>query len=360
MGKTQKYSLRVAVVILNYNGLEHLRNYLPSVIEHLPEYARLYVADNGSTDDSVSFLRQFGSQLTLIRLDSNSGYAGGYNKALARIESEYYFLINSDVEFRDGKWTAMVDFLDAHPEFAACQPKIRSIQRPEEFEYAGAAGGWLDRLGYPLCRGRILGTNEVDHGQYDETSKIFWATGAALLIRSGDFHFVGGFDADFFAHMEEIDLSWRLQRTGKHIAVVPEATLFHLGGGTLDYSSPRKTFLNFRNSLFILVKNERGHLLPGLLLVRLILDGVAALRFIVQGDIGNFKAIWKAHMHLYGRFGNMWNKRKIFLRMLKDQGIAERIAWDGRYRGSIVWDYFILGKKKFSELNIDEQREKQI
>lgn len=360
MRKTLKYNLKVAVVILNYNGLEHLQNYLNSIIKHLPEFAKLYVADNGSTDESLEFLRRYEKDLTVLELKHNTGYAGGYNNALGRIEAEYYYLINSDVEFLEEGLSAMVDFLDHNPSFVACQPKIRSLTRPHEFEYAGAAGGWLDQLGYPLCRGRILGTNEEDHGQYDQISKIFWATGAALLVRSEDFHFVGGFDADFFAHMEEIDLSWRLQRIGKHIAVVPQSVVYHLGGGTLDYSSPRKTFLNFRNSLYILVKNERGHLLPALLLSRLILDGVAAIRFILQGDFGNFKAIWKAHMHLYRRFGKMWKKRKNFLRLLNEHGIDERIALDGRYRGCIVWDYYIMGKRKFSELNINEQREKQL
>lgn len=360
MEKRRKYNLKVAVVILNYNGLDHLKNYLPSIYQHLPSYAKLYVADNGSTDESLTYLRKHLDSLSLIELEHNTGYAGGYNNALAQIDAEYYYLVNSDVEHTSEGLTAMVEFLDSQPRYAACQPKVRSLIRRDEFEYAGAAGGWLDQLGYPLCRGRILGTNEQDHGQYDQIEKIFWATGAALLIRSEDFHFAGGFDPDFFAHMEEIDLSWRLQRMGKHIAVVPQSVVYHLGGGTLDYTSSRKTFLNFRNSLFILVKNERGHLLPGLLITRFILDGVAAIRFIIQGDTGNFKAIWKAHMHLYGSFGKMWKKRKNFLKLLSDHQIQERIALDGRYRGSIVWDYYIRGKKKFSELNINEQREKQL
>ena len=360
MEKTQKYNLKVAVVILNYNGLEHLQNYLPSITKYLPEYASLFVADNGSTDGSVAYLRQHLDDLTLICLERNTGYAGGYNNALNQIEAEYYYLINSDVEFVDEGLTEMVNFLDQHADFAACQPKIRSMTRRHDFEYAGAAGGWLDQLGYPFCRGRILDVDEPDHGQYDQVARIFWATGAALLIRAEDFHFVGGFDPDFFAHMEEIDLAWRLQRMGKHIAVIPGSQVFHLGGGTLDYTSPRKTFLNFRNSLFILVKNERGHVLPALLFLRLILDGVAAIRFILQGDFGNFKAIWKAHMHLYRTLGKMWKKRKNFLRLLNDHHIDERIALDGRYRGSIVWDYYIRGKNKFSELNIHEKREKKL
>lgn len=360
MEKRPKYNLKVAVVILNYNGLEHLQNYLPSIIEHLPSYARLFVADNGSTDDSVAFLQKYFKEISLIKLKQNTGYAGGYNNALKRIEAEYYYLINSDVEQDSDGLTTMVDFLDTEPEYAACQPKVRSLTRRDEFEYAGASGGWLDKLGYPFCRGRILGTNEQDHGQYDQVEKIFWGTGAALLIRSEDFHFTGGFDIDFFAHMEEIDLSWRLQRMGKHIAVIPESVIYHLGGGTLDYSSPHKTYLNFRNSLFILLKNERGHVLLWLLLVRFLLDGVAALRFILLKDTGNFLAVWRAHMSFYKSFRKTWRKRKFFLKLLNDHGIEERIALDGRYRGSIVWDYYIMGRKRFSELNINEKREKEL
>jgi len=360
MEKRSKYKLKVAVVILNYNGLHHLQNYLHSVIKYIPAYAELFIADNGSTDSSVEYLEENFPDISLIRLKENSGYAGGYNNSLNKIAAEYYFLLNSDVELSEEGLTHLVNFLDDHPDYSACQPKVRSLTCRDEFEYAGAAGGWLDQLGYPLCRGRILGTNEKDHGQYDQIEKIFWATGAAMLIRSEDFHFVGGFDVDFFAHMEEIDLCWRLQRMGKHIAVVPDSVIYHLGGGTLDYSSPKKTFLNFRNSLFILLKNERGHVLLWLLVVRFLLDGVAALRFILLGDFGNFAAVWKAHMHFYKSFPKMWRKRKYFLKLLDNHGIKERIALDGRYRGSIVWDYYILGKKKFSELNINEKREKQL
>ncbi len=360
MEKRPTYNLKVAVVILNYNGLEHLQNYLSSIIDYLPPYARLFIADNGSTDQSVLYLENHFKEVTLIRLDQNTGYAGGYNNALDQIKAEYYYLLNSDVEQESDGLTALVDFLDTHPKYAACQPKVRSLTRRNEFEYAGAAGGWLDQLGYPLCRGRILGTNEVDHGQYDQVEKVFWGTGAALLIRSEDFHFAGGFDADFFAHMEEIDLSWRLQRMGKHIAVIPQSVIYHLGGGTLNYSSPRKTYLNFRNSLFILLKNERGHVLLWLLVVRFLLDGVAALRFIALRDSGNFMAVWKAHMSFYKSFQKMWKKRKSFLQLLKDHHIQERIALDGRYRGSIVWDYYIMGRRRFSELNINEKREKKL
>lgn len=360
MMKRSEYKLKVAVVILNYNGIQHLQNYLQSVVDNLPSIAKLYITDNGSSDQSVLYLNRNFPEITLIRLQKNTGYAGGYNNALKNINAEYYFLLNSDVELTGEGLSYLVDFLDCHPDYVACQPKIRSLTRRDEFEYAGACGGWLDRLGYPLCRGRILATNEQDTGQYDQIEKIFWATGAALLIRSEEFHFVGGFDADFFAHMEEIDLSWRLQRMGKHIAVIPESVIYHLGGGTLDYNSPRKTFLNFRNSLYILLKNERGHTLVWLLFVRFLLDGVAAIRFILMGDVGNFLAVWRAHMHFYASFSKMWKKRKIFLQLLDDNGIQERIALDGRYRGSIVWDYYILGKKRFSELNVNEEREKQL
>lgn len=360
MEKRSKYKLKVAVVILNYNGIQHLQNHLASVRENLPDNVQLVVADNGSTDGSVAYLQSEHPGIHLVELSENTGYAGGYNNALTQIESEYFFLLNSDVEIAPNCIKPLVDFLDQNPYYAACQPKVRSMTNRDEFEYAGACGGWLDRFGYPLCRGRILSTNEKDTGQYDQVEKIFWATGAAMMIRSQNFHFIGGFDADFFAHMEEIDLCWRLQRTGWHIAVVPESVVYHLGGGTLEYTSPKKTYLNFRNSLYILIKNERGHVLLWLLLIRLMLDGIAGIRFILLSDFRNFAAVIRAHFHFYQAFPKMWKKRKSFLQFLATNQIEERIALDGRYHGSIVWDYYIMQRKTFSELNINETREKQL
>ncbi|GAA5220649.1 glycosyltransferase family 2 protein [Membranihabitans marinus] len=347
---------KLAIVILNYNGRHHLEKYLPSVCQHKPDYARIYIADNASTDDSVDWLCEHYPELHILVLEENTGYAGGYNTALEVIEAEYYFLLNSDVEINANSIDPLVTFLDNHRDYGACQPKILSYNSPHEFEYAGACGGWIDSFGYPLCRGRILSYNEEDHGQYDDEQPVFWATGAALMIRNNEFHFIGGFDEDFFAHMEEIDLCWRLQRIGCRIGVIPSATVLHLGGGTLDYSSPRKTYLNFRNNLFLLFKNERGHVLIWLLFLRLILDGIAGLRFIALKDWKNFMSIINAHFAFYQNIPKLWRKRREFLKLFTDYGIEEHQALDGRYKGAIVWDYFILKKKKFSQLNIDETK----
>lgn len=344
---------------MNYNGLEHLRTFLPSVTDYIPEYAELIIADNASTDDSVSFLRRNFPAVRLILLSENTGYAGGYNEALKQIRAEYYFLVNSDVELNSESIDPLIKFLDEHSTYAACQPKVLALREKGFFEYAGAAGGWLDRLGYPFCRGRILDTTEIDAGQYDNTEKVFWASGAALMIRSGDFHDSGGFDKDFFAHMEEIDLCWRLQRSGRDIAVVPASVIFHLGGGTLEYAHPAKTFLNFRNSLYVLLKNERGPVLFPLILIRLILDGIAGIRFLLLRDWGNFKAIPRAHLHFYRNFNAMWKKRKSFIERIKEQGIKERRNLAGRYHGSIIWNYYILKIRKFSKLNVNKRRKTQ-
>lgn len=352
--------LKLAIVILNYNGLAHLKQFLPSVIQHCPEYGQIIIADNGSTDGSVPWIQTLEANVQLILMEDNAGYAGGYNRALQQIEAEYYFLLNSDVDINAQSIAPLVQFLDLHPEYAACQPKILAYRKPNEFEYAGACGGWIDTFGYPLCRGRILSYNEEDHGQYDDAQQIFWATGAALLIRCQDFHFSGGFDELFFAHMEEIDLCWRLQRQNRKIAVIPSAYVHHLGGGTLNYASPRKTFLNFRNNLFLLFKNERGHVLCWLFLVRLILDGVAGLRFLALKDWANFLAIPKAHFAFYQKSRILWRKRRKFLALLADHDIQEQTVRIGRYKGNIAWDYFILKKKKFSQLSIDEKSKQVI
>lgn len=347
---------KLAIVILNYNGRHHLEKYLPSVCKYKPSYARIYIADNASTDDSVEWLIEHYPDLEILVVEENMGYAGGYNAALTEIEAQYYFLLNSDVEINANSIDPLVDYLDNHDMCGACQPKILSYDSPHQFEYAGACGGWIDTFGYPLCRGRILSYNEDDNGQYDDEQHVFWATGAALMVRKDEYHFIGGFDADFFAHMEEIDLCWRLQRMGYHIAVIPSATILHLGGGTLDYSSPKKTYLNFRNNLYLLFKNERGHVLIWLILLRFILDGIAGIRFMALNDWKNFMAIINAHFAFYQNIPKLWRKRKAFLKLFTDYGFDEHQAQEGRYKGAIVWDYFILKKKKFSQLNIDETK----
>lgn len=361
MAKTRDSTskLKLAVVILNYNGVEHLKKYLHSVRNEIPDYSRLYIADNASTDESVAFLQKEFPAVDLILLPENAGYAGGYNEALHQIDAEYYFLVNSDVELKAGAIHPLVTFLDSRSEYAACQPKVLSLTEPDCFEHAGAGGGWLDRLGYPFCRGRILSTTEKDEGQYDDVSDIFWATGAALMIRAADFRRAGKFDADFFAHMEEIDLCWRLQRLHRKIAVVPSSVIYHLGGGTLDYTHPRKTYLNFRNSLLMLLKNESSASLLWLLPVRLVLDGVAGIRFAMSREWKNLSAICRAHFSFYRYFSKFRKKRKDFKKHFHHGTPTENRKFSGRFGGSVIWNYYILKKKIFSELPIYEEEEKR-
>lgn len=356
--KDSPSKLKLAVVILNYNGLEHLRTFLQSVVECLPDYAELIIADNASTDESVPFIKQYFPNIRLILLSENTGYAGGYNAALSQIDAEYYFLLNSDVELTPDSIDPLIQFLDKNKSYAACQPKVLALREKENFEYAGAAGGWIDRFGYPFCRGRILDTTEKDEGQYDQYEPIFWASGAALMIRSKDFHECGRLDEDFFAHMEEIDLCWRIQKMNKKISIVPDSIIYHLGGGTLEYAHPTKTYLNFRNSLYVLLKNENHPFL--IIFIRLILDGVAGVRFLLMRDWGNFKAIPKAHFHFYKNIPRMWKKRKAFEEQLDQNNIPKKKNLCGRYQGSIVWDYYILNRKKFSALDVNKKKQTQI
>ena len=245
---------KVAIVILNWNGREMLSKYLPSVLQYSRDEATVYVADNASTDDSLSMLREHFPEVKLIELDRNWGFAEGYNQALRQIDAEYYLLLNSDIEVTHHWLTPMTEYLDVHPEVAACQPKLLSVFDKDCFEYAGASGGFIDRLGYPFCRGRVFETVERNIGQYDYQTEILWATGAALMIRSKDYWDVKGLDARFFAHNEEIDLCWRLRIRGRKIVCIPESYVYHVGGGTLPKSNPMKTFLNFRNNLTMLYK----------------------------------------------------------------------------------------------------------
>jgi len=351
---------KLAVVILNYNGLEHLRTFLHSVIECLPSYAKLIIADNASTDDSIPYIKEHFPDIRLILLNENTGYAGGYNAALSQIDAEYYFLLNSDVELTPGSIDPLVQFLDKNKSYAACQPKVLALREKDSFEYAGAAGGWIDRFGYPFCRGRILDTIEKDKGQYDQYEPIFWASGAALMIRAKDFHECGRLDEDFFAHMEEIDLCWRIQRMNKKISIVPDSIIYHLGGGTLEYAHPTKTYLNFRNSLYVLLKNENKSLFVPIIFIRLLLDGIAGIRFLLLRDWGNFMAIPRAHFHFYKNIPRMWKKRKAFEKLLNKNNIQKNRNLYGRYKRSIVWDYYILNRKKFNTLDVNKRKQNQI
>jgi GT2 family glycosyltransferase len=298
----------VAVVILNYNGKKYLKAFLPNLISCTPD-ARIIIADNASTDDSVSFLEANFPELTIIQLEKNYGFAGGYNHALKQVSADYYAIINSDIEVTIDWLSPLRAFLDEHADYAAVQGKIRSFHQKSHFEYAGAAGGFVDNLGYPYCRGRIFDTIEEDKGQYDSIVHIDWTSGACMLIRSEIFHEFGGFDEDFFAHMEEIDLCWRIRAKGYKLAAIPESVVYHVGGGTLNKTSPFKTYLNFKNGLSLLVKNLPARQLIYKLPLRLILDGLAAIKFAVESSPSHLIAILKAHVHFYRHARRDFKKR---------------------------------------------------
>ena len=334
--------MQTAVVILNWNGLKHLEHYMPSVVENTPAEVRIIVADNGSTDDSVAFLSKHYPSVEIIQLDKNYGFAEGYNRALKRVDSECYILLNSDVEVTKGWIEPLVEMIESDKNIAAVAPKLLSDVERDRFEYAGAAGGFIDFLGYPLCRGRILSTIEQDRGQYDTAREVFWASGAAFCCRAEVFHAMGGFDGEFFAHMEEIDLCWRMQSSGYRIGIEPRAKVYHLGGGTLSALSPRKTMLNHRNNLAMLYKNlPLGHLL-WVLPARLVLDGVAAASYLVKGQWACVKAVWQAHVGFYRMLPSLSAKRKA--ERAKRAALPRTI-----YRGSVIVRR-LAGGKKFGKM----------
>ena len=329
--------MKVAVVILNWNGKALLEQFLPSVIQNTPA-ATIYVADNASTDDSVEFVKQQFPQVKIIQNRVNGGFAKGYNDALKGLEEDIFVLLNSDVEVPENWLPPLVrEFND--DEVAAAQPKIKDFRKKEFFEYAGAAGGFIDALGYPYCRGRIFDTLEQDLGQYDDTREIFWATGACMAIRRKDFFDAGGFDEDFFAHQEEIDLCWRLFNLGKKIKAVGASEVYHLGGGTLNSMHPQKTFYNFRNSLFTLTKNAPVKGLFGKIFLRMILDGVAGLQLLLHLQPKHTLAILKAHFSFYKHFDKMWKKRRYSLK--KTSYFRKK---------SIVWAYYVQKIKIYEKL----------
>ena len=341
---------KVAVVILNYNGSEYLRQFLPSV--KATKYPRLsiVVADNASTDNSVEVMQKQFPEIQLLQLPENYGFAEGYNQALQQVSADYFVLLNSDVEVTEDWLSPMIELMERDETVAACQPKILDFQNQEYFEYAGGAGGWIDRYAYPLCRGRIFGVTEKDGGQYDDTQEIFWATGAALCIRARLFHGAGGFDKDYFAHSEEIDLCWRLKRAGFKIMVRPRSVVYHVGGGTLNYNTARKSFLNFRNSLFTLLKNEPTSKLMWLIPFRLILDGLAGILFLFQGKFKHIKAIINAHQSFFRQTNLMWKKRKYLNEKIQKISISNEPNLEGRFKGSIVWKYYGRGVRHFKQL----------
>lgn len=338
---------KVSVVILNWNGAEMLRQFLPSVLQHsVGEGIEICVADNASTDASREVLRTEFPEVRLIELDQNYGFAEGYNRALAQVEAEYVVLLNSDVEVTPHWLEPLLSYMDAHTETVACQPKILSQRNKECFEYAGAAGGYMDRYGYPFCRGRIFDTVEKDHGQYNTVQSVLWATGAALFIRLEDYCNAGGLDGQFFAHMEEIDLCWRLRSRGKDIVCIPQSVVYHVGAATLKKENPRKTFLNFRNNLLMLYKNLPERELKHVLFVRGILDVIAALVFYLKRDKENARAVFKARKEFKEIRYSFAASRIENMVKSTDEILPERMHF------SILFKYYLLRKKDFSQLNL--------
>ncbi len=352
LSETSINTVKAAIVILNYNGLNHLQKFLPTVFRctNQAKY-QVIIADNGSTDESVKWIAETYPQCRVIQIEQNKGFAGGYNEALKLTNAEYYLLLNSDVEVTNHWLEPLVDFLESNPLVGACQPKIKSLDHRDNFEYAGAAGGLMDALGYPFCQGRILSEVEEDCGQYDEIKEVFWVTGAAMCLRAELFHKLKGFDSDFFAHMEEIDLCWRMKQAGYQVAYVPNSVVYHKGGGTLSYLSPRKTYLNFRNGLSLLLKNEKGLKLLWLFPLRLVLDWIALVRFLVVREGGNALAVIKAHGYMIKNFFRSWSKRKEVLRISNKHRVDKDNTATGRYQGSIIWEFFVLGKKRYADLS---------
>lgn len=330
--------MKVAVVILNWNGKALLKQFLPSVVENSAE-AEIYVADNASTDDSVAFLETHYPQVKIIQNKINGGFARGYNDALKHLQEDIFVLLNSDVEVTPNWLPPLLAEFERDGNVAAAQPKILDYRKRGYFEYAGAAGGFIDALGYPYCRGRIFETLEEDRGQYDDTTDVFWATGACMAIRRKDFFEAGEFDEDFFAHQEEIDLCWRLFNRKKRVLAVGKSAVFHLGGGTLNSMHPHKTFLNFRNSLFTLLKNAPVKGLIVKILFRLILDAAAGMRLLLHLRPSHTTAILKAHFSFYTHLHKMWKKRRKFQNKKKYYN-----------KTAIVWSYYLKGNKKFLKL----------
>jgi GT2 family glycosyltransferase len=337
---------KVAIVILNWNGKHYLEKYLPSVTNFsVGEGIELWIADNGSTDDSLVFLKNNYPQIKILAFETNYGFTGGYNKALAYIQAEYYVLLNSDIEVTENWIEPIITYMDTHLKVAAAMPKIRSYHEKNMFEYAGAAGGFIDKLGFPFCRGRILSEIEEDLGQYDDANEVFWATGACMFVRAKLYQELGGLDEDFFAHMEEIDLCWRFKNNGFKIMYLPQSLVYHVGGGTLPNNNPRKLFYNYRNNLFLLYKNIPSGSFRWILFFRLIVDGASAVMYLLQGKFSFFLAVPKAHFAFYKSLGKFRIKRKEIKkhRML--------IKHPQIFQQSIIFSYFVRKTRKFSQLN---------
>ncbi len=337
--------LKVAIVILNWNGAGYLKRFLPGVIRSsdFPD-VKVFVADNASSDESVSMLKKDFPSVEILMLDRNYGFAEGYNRAFAQIESEYFLLLNSDVEVTLNWLKKLIETMDSDPLIAACTPKIKSYEMRDYFEYAGAAGGYIDKYGYAFCQGRIFDALEADYGQYDQEKEIFWASGACMLIRAPLYKLSGGLDQQFFAHFEEIDLCWRLKNRGYKLVFVPESTVFHVGGGALPRTNPFKTYLNFRNSLFALYKNLPEHKLFPVIFLRLLMDGISMARFLSGGKFRDISAIFRAHFSFYANFRKYRKFRSEEKKFISSYDHKEI------YPRSIVWDYFLRKKYTFVSL----------
>jgi GT2 family glycosyltransferase len=336
----------VSIIILNWNGRSYLEQFLPVLIRHtLHPGAEIIVADNGSEDDSLAFMKKAYPAIRTLEHGKNLGFSGGYNRALEQIDTPYVILLNSDVEVTEGWMEPMLELMESDESVAACTPKIMDYKRRTYFEYAGAAGGYIDRYGYPFCRGRIFYHLEKDIGQYNSAADLFWGTGACLMVRTALYRESGGLDEQFFAHMEEIDLCWRLQRKGHRIRFVPSSTVYHVGGATLAKGNPFKTFLNFRNNMLLLYKNLPVRGRGRILFMRMVLDGISALRFLFRGDFKDFWAVFRAHRAYYGMkssYKGIKNRNKTH---------ENHVIVSGIYPHSIVLDFFVKGMRRFEDLD---------
>jgi len=332
---------RTAIVILNWNGKVFLEKFLPSVVNYSKDIADIIIADNASTDDSIDFLKKNYPEIQVILNNENGGFSKGYNDALKKINYKYYVLLNSDIEVTENWVTPIIQLMDSDERIAVCQPKLLSYYNKNNFEYAGAAGGYVDKYGYPFCRGRIFTTLETDNLQYNDTTEIFWATGAAMFVRAEIYHKIGGLDEDFFAHMEEIDFCWRVKNLGYKVMYCHESLVYHIGGGTLPKNNSMKTYLNFRNNFCLLLKNLPTKRLFIVFPIRLLLDYIAAIKFLLEGGYKDFFAVIKAHFSFYLSFLKTLQKRKNYPHM----------NVKGIYKKNIVWHYYVLKKLKFNELN---------
>ena len=337
--------MKTAVVILNWNGKKMLEEFLPNVVNYSSSTAQVIIIDNASSDDSNQFIESKFPDIEIVKLKENLGYAGGYNEGLKHIKGrfEYYVLLNSDVEVTQNWITPIVDFMNGNPDVAACQPKIKDFANKNFFEHAGAAGGYIDKYGFPFCRGRIFQSLEEDKGQFEENAEVFWASGSCFFVRSEIFHELNGFDADFFAHMEEIDLCWRLKSKGHKIVYFANTSIYHVGGGSLPKSNPRKTFLNFRNVLLMLLKNLPSNTLYITIFQKLVFDGIAGIKFLFEGDVKDFFAVIKAHMSFYALFFKFKEKRKLL----------EQKRVPNIYNKSVVIQHFLKGRNEYGLLDKD-------